>query len=274
MTLVLAGVRKFRTRTASLVGLLIAISLVALEFVAVGATYKSSAIPADQKVTYDWLLIFPSAYDAIIALLIGFGGLIALIYVAAVSGTEWSWGTLRVAVARGESRSRYVFATFASIAIVLLIGLLATFAAGVLAAAAGALLAGLPLSGLTDGPALAQTALKLARCWVAIVTLSSVGYATAMVARSQMAGIGAVIGLYIGSVFAPLFPLPDVIREIFKYLPFSAAGDAVGIVGPTTGGATTNPVLDPNVALLVSLAWLVGSLAIAALATERAEITS
>jgi ABC-type transport system involved in multi-copper enzyme maturation permease subunit len=272
MTLVLAGVRKLRTRTATLVGLLIAAALVALEFVAVGATYNSPSLPADQKTTYDWLLIFPSAYDAILSLLFGFGGLIALIYVAAVSGTEWSWGTLRVAVARGESRSRYVFATFASVAIVLLIGMLATFAAGVLAAVVGDLLAGLPVNGLTDGPALTQTALKLARCWLAIVALSSVGYATAMVARSQMAGIGAVIGLYIGSVFAPLF-LPAVIKEIFKYLPFSAAGDAIGIVGPTTGGATTSPVLDPNVALLVSLAWLVGSLAIAALATERAEIT-
>lgn len=273
MTLVLAGVRKLRTRTASIVGLLIAVALVALEFVAVGATYKSSNMPADQKPTMDWLLTFPSAYDAVISLLIGFGGLIALIYVAAVSGTEWSWGTLRVAVARGESRSRYVFATFASVAIVLLIGLLATFAAGVLAAAAGAVLAGLPLSGLTDGPALAQTAVKLARCWVAVVGLSAVGYAAAMVARSQMAGIGAVIGLYIGSAFAPFF-LPDVIKEIFKYLPFSAAGDAVGIQGPSGGGATTSPVLDPNLALVVTLAWLVGCLALAALATERAEITS
>jgi ABC-type transport system involved in multi-copper enzyme maturation permease subunit len=273
MTLVLAGVRKFRTRSASLVALLIAAALMALEFLAVGVTYKSSTMPADQKATVDWLLTFPSAYDAVISLVFGLGGLVGLIYVAAVSGTEWSWGTLRVAVARGESRSRYVIATFASIAIVLLIGLLVVFAAGVLAAAGGAVLAGLPLTGLTDGPALTQTALKLARCWVAIVGLGSVGYVAAMVARSQMAGIGAVIGFYFGSALAPFF-LPDVIKEAFKYLPFNSAGDAVGIQGPITGGATTSPVLDPNVALVVTLAWLVGCLAIAALATERAEIAN
>jgi ABC-type transport system involved in multi-copper enzyme maturation permease subunit len=219
------------------------------------------------------MLTFPSAYDAVMSLVIGFGGLIALIYVAAVSGTEWSWGTLRVAVARGESRSRYVLATFASVAIVLLIGVLAMFAAGVLAAIAGAALAGLPLNGLTDGPALSQTALKLARSGVAIVGLGAVGYAAAMVARSQMAGIGAVIGFYIGSAFAPFF-LPDAIKEIFKYLPFSAAGDAIGVQGPPGVATTTGKVLDPGVALAVTLVWLVGSLAFAALATERAEITN
>ncbi|MGZ6265574.1 MAG: hypothetical protein ACXWN4_01525 [Candidatus Limnocylindrales bacterium] len=270
MTLVLAGVRKLRTRTATLVGLLIALVLVAIEFIAVGATYRSSTIPAEQKTTYDWLLTFPSAYDAVLSLVFGFGGLIALIYVAAVSGTEWSWGTLRVAVARGESRSRYVLATFASISIVLLIGVLACFAAGVVSAIVGAALAGLPLNGLNDGPALSQVALKLARCWVAIVGLSAVGYAAAMVARSQMAGIGAVIGFYIGSAFAPLF-LPDAIKEIFRYLPFSATGDAIGLQGPS-GVAASSKVLDPGVALAVTLAWLVGSLAFAALATERADI--
>ncbi len=272
MTLVLAGLRKLRTRTASLVGLLVAVVLVAIEFVAVGATYRSSTTPADQKATYDWLLTFPSAYDAVISLVFGLGGLVAMIYVAAVSGTEWSWGTLRVAVARGESRSRYVLATFASIAILLLIGTLAVFAAGVLSAVAGASLAGLPLSGLTDGPALTETALKLVRCWAAIVGLSAVAYAAAMVARSQMAGIGAVIGFFIGSAFAPLI-LPDAIKEIFKYLPFSATGDAIGIQGPS-GVAPTSTALDPGVALLVTLAWLVGSLGVAALATEAAEITS
>ncbi|MGA3058479.1 MAG: hypothetical protein ABSE70_10675 [Candidatus Limnocylindrales bacterium] len=273
MTLVLAGVRKLRTRSASLVALLIAVALVAIEFVVVGATYRSSTMPADQTATYDWMLTFPSAYDAVISFVFVFGGLVGMIYVAAVSGTEWSWGTLSVAVARGESRSRYVLATFASVAIILLVGVLAVFAAGVLAAAAGAALASLPLNGLTDGSALTQTALKLARCWVAVVGLSSVGYAAVMVARSQMAGIGAIIGFYIGSAVAPLF-LPDAIKEIFKYLPFSSSGDLIGIQGPQSGGATMSPVLDPNFALVVTLAWLAGSLAIAALATERAEITS
>ena len=39
-----------------------------------------------------------------------------MVYGAAIAGSEWTWGTLKAAVARGESRSRYQLLSFASIA--------------------------------------------------------------------------------------------------------------------------------------------------------------
>jgi ABC-type transport system involved in multi-copper enzyme maturation permease subunit len=274
MTLAVAGIRKFSTRSATLVSLIIAVLLVALEFVLLGVSFRSAANqPGVELATIAWFLTFPNAYDAVLSIVFAFGGMIGLIYVAAASGSEWSWGTLKVAVARGESRSRYVFATFASLAAILFVGTVATFAVGIAGAIVGGSIAGLPLGNPGDPGTLAAVALKLIRCWLAITCLASVGYAFAMVAKSQMAGIGSVIGFFIASAVAPAL-LPDAVQQIFKYLPFSIASDSIGLQGPPVAGASAGAAstIDPTLALLVTLGWLLGCLAITAIATERTEI--
>jgi hypothetical protein len=277
VSLLVAGLRKLRSRTATLVAAIVAAILVGLELVLVGVSLN---LPAEATGSTDpalmrWLVTFPGAYDAILALVFAIGGLIAMIYVAAVAGTEWSWGTLKNAVVRGESRSRYTIATFGSISLMLLAGTLTTLAAGVLGAVAGAGIAGLPPGGLADPGAMPHVLVSVLRCWIALTALSSVAYAVAMVAKSQMAGVGMVIGVYLASILAPL-ALPEALRTIFNYLPFSIASDAMGLYGPTPSGETTQMAgaVEPNLALVVTLGWLVASLAVAALATERAEISS
>jgi hypothetical protein len=273
MNLVLAGVRKLRTRTASRVALIVAALLVGLLIFLVGWSSSLSTTTTTNRETLEWFVKFPGAYDAIAAVLFVYGGLVAVIYVAAVAGTEWTWGTLKVAIMRGESRSRYAVATFGSLALALLVAQLIVFLAGAAGAACGALAAGVPLQGFTDGDAVPHLASLLVRGWIALCCVCAVSYAVAMVAKNQMAGVGTVIGLYFGFMFAPLF-LPDVLRRALEYLPFSAASDAIGM-GPAPGSAeaaSATIALEPNLALLVALAWIVGSLAVAALTTERAEI--
>jgi ABC-type transport system involved in multi-copper enzyme maturation permease subunit len=271
MTLALAGIRKFRTRTATFVSLLIAVALMVLQFVIVGAAYRAAPNDPSSGLTEDlvtWMLTFPGLIDAVLAIAFGFGSLIALIYVAVAAGSEWSWGTLKVAVARGESRRNYVLATFASLAVILGIGLVITFVAGIAAAVAGGSLAGLP-TGTVDGPMLGDALVKLIRAWIALVGLASVAYAVSMVAKSPMAGVGTVIGLFIATTIVSLVP---VVREVFKYLPFATSSDAIGL-GSQPGSNMGLSVLDPNVAMAVTLAWLVGLLAVAVIATDRAEVT-
>ena len=65
-----------------------------------------------------------------------------MIYWAAIAGSEWSWGTLKAAVARGESRSRYQVLSFASIGAMVVIGLVVAFAIGIVVAFIAAGLAG------------------------------------------------------------------------------------------------------------------------------------
>ncbi len=279
MTLVLAGLRKLWTRTATMVALIVGAIIVAAEFLLIGVSLSlPSSASGQTKESLNLLrdlLTFPGAYYSVMAILFVFGGLVAMIYFASVAGSEWSWGTLKVAVMRGESRSRYVLATFGSLSIVLLVGTVLVFLAGVAGAAGGALLGHVGLDGLTDASELPIVAVTLLRCWIALLSICAGAYAIAMIARSPMAAVGVVVGLYLLSAFGPAIlqaALPEAIKEVLKYLPFSVASDAIAL-GRTT--ASERPVygVEPTLAMIVTLGWLFGSLAVAAIATERAEIS-
>jgi ABC-2 type transport system permease protein len=269
MTLFLATLRKLIRRPATYVTFGLLVGLLALILLAVGAT-AGQANNGGNGQAGRLLVTFPGAYTFILSFILGLGGLFGVIYGAAVAGSEWSWGTLKAAVARGESRSRYQLLSFAAIAAMVGVGLLVAFAVGVLVAAIAASIAGVSTSGLGDSSALGQLPELLARGWVAMIEQAALGFAIATLARSQLAGIGAGIALYFGEQFASIF-LPDVV----KYMPFNAATAVVRVesnVGGGGGGAILAP-LDPNVALLIVAAWLIGALVVTALFTERAEIS-
>jgi ABC-type transport system involved in multi-copper enzyme maturation permease subunit len=274
MRLFVSGLRKLSRRLATYLTFGLLAGLLALIIVAVAASGgrgQNGNGPANPLA----IVTFPGAYDLILSFILGLGGLFSVVYGAAIAGSEWTWGTLKTVVARGESRSRYVLATFAAIAVISLLGLLASFGIGVVAAAIGATIANVPLDGIGNGDALGRLPEHFLRGWVAIVMEGSIGFAIATLARSQLAGIGAGIAFYFGEGFASLF-LPDVV----KYLPFNLANAAVGSGGGFGGGggggggapAATTP-LSADLALLLVAVWLVGSLVVAAGFTERAEIT-
>jgi hypothetical protein len=109
-----------------------------------------------------------------------------------------------------------------------------------------------------------------ARAGLAMAMNAALGYAIATVARSQLAGIGAGIGLYftegIAGFFAP---------HVLKWFPFTASGAVVGNSGGgsvVVNGTEIGATLDPTTAILVTCLWLAASLAVAVLRTERAEI--
>lgn len=266
MRLFIANLRKLIRRPASFITLGLLVGLLALIFLAVGATARQAADTEDGQAGL-LLVTFPGAYTLIISFVLGLGGLFAVIYGAAIAGSEWNWGTLKAAIARGESRSRYQLSSYAAIALLLGIGLLIAFVAGVGLAIIGAALAQVPTDGLGNSDALADIPELLGRAWLAIAEEGALGFAIATLARSQLAGIGAGIGVYFAEQFASIF-LPDII----KWMPFQAASAVVAIPGELAGGGVITS-LEPNTALLVVVAWLVGALVVASLFTERAEIT-
>jgi hypothetical protein len=274
MRLFASGVRKLVRRPASLITLLLLAGLMVLIFLAVGATANSptngGGAGGAGRAAALALLTFPGAYDQILSFLLGLGGLFAVIYGAAVAGSEWGWGMLKVAVARGESRIGYTLVTFASVAFMIVIGLLIAFAIGVVAALIGATLAHVSTSGVSDADTLGRLPNLFLRGGLAIVEEGALGFTIATLARSQLAGIGAGIALYFGETFAAFF-LPDII----KYLPFSAARAVVATSdsGGFGGGGGRIVSLSPDAALVAIILWLVGSLAVAAVFTRRAEIS-
>jgi hypothetical protein len=245
------------------------VALMALIFIVSGFTAEQFPTRPGARAALA-LITFPGAYQAVLAFVVGLGGLLAVIYGAAIAGSEWTWGTLKNAVARGESRSRYAVTTYASAVVLLAVGMLLAFGLGVAAATIGATVAAVPTSGLTDPTALGELPEKLARGFVGIVEEGAIGFAIATIARSQLAGIGAGIAVYFGEQFSTLF-LPDVV----KYLPFNAAQAMADISSTAFGGDGGVGVarLEPDVAAIVVAAWLLGALLVAALVTERAEVS-
>jgi ABC-type transport system involved in multi-copper enzyme maturation permease subunit len=149
------------------------------------------------------------------------------------------------------------------------VGLVIAFVVGVGVALIAATIAEVPTSGVSDPEAIGRLPELLGRGWLAVAEEGAIGFAIATLARSQLAGIGAGIGFYFGEQFASIF-LPDII----KYMPFNSAQAVVAVSDEGFGGgggAFTQ--LEPNQALLVVTAWLIGSLVVAALFTERAEIS-
>lgn len=272
MRLFRSGLRKLLRRPASWVTFGLLAGLLVLIFVAVGATSRTET-DGQAAVMARTLVTFPGAYTFVLGFILGLGGLLALTYGAAIAGSEWQWGTLKAAVARGESRTVYTLATYASIVAMVLVGVLAAFVVGVVAAAIGAVLAGVDLGGITDARALGDLPEQWARGALTLAMTVAIGFAVATVAKSQLAGIGIGLGLFFGEQFAGIF-LPDIVQ----YLPFSVAGAVQaggGGFGPGGGGGGGGPggaMLEPTAALIAAVAWLVGALAFASAWTERAEI--
>jgi len=271
MRLFFAGLRKLLRRPATFVTFGLLVGLLALILIAVGATARQQSDRPDAAQAL-LLVTFPGAYTLILSFILGLGGLFAVIYGAAIAGSEWTWGTLKAAVARGESRSRYQLLSFAAIAVLLGVGLVLALAIGVAVALVGAQLAGVSTAGVGDSATLGRVPDLLARGWLAIVEEGALGFAIATLARSQLAGIGAGIAVYFGEQFASIF-LPDIV----KYLPFNAASAVVERSGQGGGfgggGGAGLPRLEPETALIVVTVWLVGALLVSALFTERAEIS-
>ena len=264
MRLFVAGIRKLRRRPATYVTFGLLVGLLALIYLAVGATAQQQPT-AEGRESALTLLRFPGAYSLLLSFILGLGGLFAMVYGAAIAGSEWSWGTLKSAVARGESRSRYQLLSFASIGLLVGIGLLLAFVIGILVALLAGAIAGVGTEGAGDSKTLGTLPELLGRGWLALLETAAIGYTIATLARSQLAGIGVGIGLFFAESFASIF-----LHDIVKYGPFSTAGSVVATSGSTGTGP---PGLDPNAALVVVLAWLVGALVVTALFTERAEIS-
>ena len=269
-----SGLRKLVGRPASFVTVGLLTGLLVLIIVATATVSQRSDSPRAEAQAL-LLVTFPGAYDIILSFIFGLGGLFAVIYGAAIAGSEWSWGTLKNAVARGESRSRYMLLSFAAISVMVGVGLALTFAVGVAAAIVGATIANVPTTGLSDTATLGRLPEEFVRGWFAVSEEAALGFAIATLARSQLAGIGAGIAFYFGETFATIF-LPDIV----KYLPFAVARASIAISGSAAaaandGGAGPGAAasLPADAALLLVGVWLVGSLAVALGFTERAEIT-
>ncbi len=277
MRLLRGELRKLVKRPASYITLGIFLGVLVLLFVAVGASYRTMGqLPASQgggpeaQAAIRSLLEFPGAYGAVVSFVASIGGLFAIAYGAAAAGSDWGWGMVKVAVARGESRSRYVLTKLAAVLLLLIPASLLAFLVGVVAVALAAMLAGIGMSGAGDAGTLQSLPWLLARSWLALGEQAAIGFAIATLARSQLAGLGVGIGVYFVESFAVGF-WPEYVR----FLPFSVVSSLLRDSTSALGASDQlgRYTIDQPTALLLVLAYLVASAVVSAIVLERAEIT-
>ncbi len=269
MALLSISLLKLVRRPASWVLLAILVGLIVMVFLGLAAS-AGQIEQIGEELQIRVLLGFPTAYTTVIGFILGFGGLLAVVYAAAIIGADWAWGTIRGIVARGESRVRYTLITFLAIVIMLGIGILLAFAVGAVAAVLAAEAAGLGSEGATDPDTLAGIPELLGRTWLGVSQQAAVGFAIAMLFRSQLAGIGAGLAFYFIEQFLVLVPLAG---DVLPYFPFNVASAVVATpdeLGDSFAGLVP---LDSGTALLWSVGYLVLALTIATLSAWRAQIT-
>ena len=271
MALFRISLLKLVRRPATYVVFLILAAILVLFFLALGLSVGQTDQMADEF-QVRVLLGFPTAYTLLAGFILGFGGLLAAAYAAAIIGADWAWGTIRAIVARGESRVRYTVVTFLAVAVVLVVGVLASFLVGVGAALLAATIGGVNTDGATDPETLSTLPELLGRTWLGVAQAGAIGFAIAMIFKSQLAGIGAALALYFAETFLRLVPTLD---EVLMYFPFSVSSAVIATTDEMTQGGFGDsvPTLDANTAVLWSIGYIAGALLLACLAARRAEIT-
>jgi ABC-type transport system involved in multi-copper enzyme maturation permease subunit len=285
MRLVGAELLKIRRRWASYIVLGLLLGLMALVFVLLGVAARDS--PGGGST----FLRFPNAYGILSQFVFGLGGLLALCYAAAIGGADWNWGVFRVVIARGESRAAYVLAKFAGLVIALAVGVVIAFIAGILLVFVAASLGGIGAGNPFAVSALDDLGSSLGLGLPVLLERAAIGYAVAMLLRSQLAGVIAGIALFIGEgiLTAILFALAFSARfgdggptgavsgnQWYQFLPFSI-GDSVLSAGPGISADPSELFLEPvplPLALAVTFGYIVVALALSVIYAERTEISS
>ena len=283
MRLLGAELLKLRRRWASYVVLGVLLVLMTLVYVLIGLTS-----PRGGGLAANLVIRFPSAYAVINQFIFGLGSLLAVSYAAAIGGADWNWGVLRVIVARGEGRSRYIAVKFLGLAIACTVGVLIAYAAGIALTFLGAALAGSSAGDPLAGEGAATLVRSLVFGTFVLLQRAAIGFAVAVLLRSQVAGVVVGIVLYIGesilsTVLVAISFGGSAFRSLethdsqwFQFLPFSI-GDSVlsAATSSSASGDLSRMLLEPvalGAAAFAVAVYLVGALILAMAATERAEI--
>lgn len=288
MRLIRAELLKARRRTATYVVLTVALVLMGLTFVLVGQGFR-----------FLGLIEFPAMYAVIGQFAFGLGGLLAVVYAAAFVGADWNWGVVRNVIARGESRAGYLLAKAAALAILLALATLIVFALGIVMVYVSGLLYSVPVASPLRGRGIQDLVENIVLGYPVLLQRAAIGFAVAVLFRSQLAGAVIGIVLYLGeAVITQILTLISVGTrfsggnggfgfepfgpEWYQYLPISIGGNVLNALpgaGSTPGtgsGGFEGFFLRPvpmEVAFPAVLIYLVVAIAVGIVAFQRQEIT-
>jgi hypothetical protein len=207
------------------------------------------------------MLVFPEAYLSFASMLMLFLGIVGAAYAGTVAASEWSWNTIRVALARGESRVWYVTGLFVAIGLLTFVAWLALFVFGIGVIVLAASLGGISAGDLLNLANPAAVPLMIAAGGWAALMLVGIGFGVSFITRSAVAGVAVVVGLIFAEQFAAMTSIP---AELLGLAPLRAAASLVAASGGA-GPAGMGP-------LVLTTIYLVGAIAVAAAFARRAQV--
>lgn len=287
MRLIGAELLKMRRRTMTWVLLVTLISVMAFVLLVVGSLLGSmfagfndgfgGVLPEIQ---------FNAVYSLAGELVFGLGSLLVIIYAGGIVGGDYSWGVLRNAFSRGESRIAYALAKAAALAIVVTIGAVIAFLLGEVMILIAASSARLDLGSPFSADALTDLVKALGMGLLVLFERGAIGFAVAILLRSQVAGIVVGVVLYIAEPFiSNILTLLSFFGQIgiptetptthwSQFLPFSIGSSvlAEGHASVASFSAGVTPIVPIAQALPVLVIYGVVALAIGCLVMRRQEI--
>jgi hypothetical protein len=213
-------------------------------------------------------------------------------------GADWNWGVLRNVVARGESRAHYLLGKAAGVSIVLLIGCAIIFFFALAMTFLTALAHGIPIASPLRGNGLVDLVANFALGYLVVLERAALGFAVAVVLRSQLAGAVVGIVLYLGEgIVTTYLTFTAVARyfsdgggfgdggiqlvgpEWFQYLPMTVGNQvlswAPGVAGNIAAGGLQGIFLRPvplEQALPALLIYLFVAIGVSIVSLNRQEI--
>lgn len=260
MRLLRASLLKLWRRPATRRTFLVVAGILALIYLSIAGSIQQ--LPPDQRQGIESILVFPAAYSGLGTFLVSFGSIAVAALAGLAAGAEWAWGTFRVAVARGESRVRYVVATFAALAILAAIACVLLYIVGVVLTIVGDVLGGVDPGNPADPDGLARVPAIVIGGAAAVITSAAIGFALSFVLRNQIAGIVGVVALSIGEQLLSIV-IPD---DLEQYGPTTSGSLLVTNAGATGFGG------DWPVLLLVTSAYTAIAIVAAAVFARRADV--
>jgi hypothetical protein len=220
-------------------------SLVGLTYLATGLT--AGRLPASERLGLADLLEFPELYRSLPAMVLLFGGVLVAAYAGALGGAEA--GPPGLGPTRDPVPPHFtMLRTFASLSVVLFVGVVAAYGVGVLMALLAAALSGRATDAALDPVVIGELPALLVRGWWGIVMLAAIAFAAGVVTASRAAGLIVVVVIFLAEQSASLVTGPDGLW----WAPIAVASSIV-----SSDAAT----LFANAAV-ISIIYVAGSLAV------------
>jgi ABC-2 type transport system permease protein len=158
-------------------------------------TIQSANIDAALRASRIADLTLPKGIDSSFDVLGQVGPVVMAVVAALIVGSEFSWGTMRVLVASGASRSKILLSKVVVLGVFTATVVILATASGALASLAITVAHGVQIpSGTFNAPWFGELAWTMARTWLVMFTLAVVSFSVATLARSVAAGIAVGIG--------------------------------------------------------------------------------